>query len=385
MCGIKIDGGSMDKFNLTEIFKWFHANPELGFKETETTKKIREILVINGIDIVETNLSTGLIAVIHGKKQGKTVCLRADIDALPIQEETGLDYASCNTNVMHACGHDFHTTVALGVAIRLNRIKNQFSGTVYIAFEPGEEAFDGAKHILGTGVLKHVSEFYGFHADPAMSIGEAGIKVGGVMAAVDRFRIDVKGIGTHAATPHLGNNPIVALSSLMSDLQSFAGREIPPSEPVVISFTHIDGGTAWNIIPNIAYLEGTVRTLSDEVRRTIRESFHRIVQGFKDITEAECELQWIRGASAVINSVSLCNMAENSAKEEGMKSVNFIPEMVSDDFSSFTELNEKAKGLYLKIGTGKGYPLHHPKFKVDPEAIDGAVSFISNILYKTLS
>lgn len=368
-----------------QVFKLLHENPELGFQETATTSKIGEILEEEGIEIVPTDLSTGLIAMIRGNREGRAVCLRADIDALPICEQTGLDYASRNNGAMHACGHDFHITVALAAAAKLNGLKDHLNGTVYFAFQPAEEIFGGAEKVLQTGILRNVSEFYGFHADPALKVGEVGIKEDGVMASVDRFRINVKGTGTHAATPHLGNNPITVLTSLISALQNFAVREIPPSQSYVVSFTHIDGGNTWNIIPETAFCEGTVRTFRDKDRRFIRDSFFRIVHGFTEMTGTECILEWISGPPAVINSGPLCEAARISAAETGFKAIDFVPEMISDDFSFYTENNPNAQGLYLKIGTGVGYPLHHPKFKIDLEAIGPGAELISRILKNALS
>ena len=375
----------MQSRDWVSVFKWFHENPELGLQETATTAKIREILEEEGIEIVPTDLSTGLIAVIHGSQKGKSVCLRADIDALPIHEQTDLTYASQNCGVMHACGHDFHTTAALAAAAKLNKQKEQLHGTLYIAFEPGEEVFRGAEKILQTGALDNVSEFYGFHADPALKVGEVGIKKDGVMAAVDRFRIDIRGTGTHAATPHLGNNPIPVITSLISALQNFVPREISPTQPYVISFTHIEAGNTWNIIPETAFCEGTVRTLRDKDRKRIKDSFYRTVHSFGDITGAECNLVWTSGASAVINSGSLCAAARIAAAEVGLKALDFVPEMISDDFSLFAEQNTGSQGLYQKIGTGTGYPLHHPQFKVDMKAIDSTADLLSRILLNTLS
>lgn len=367
------------------VFKWFHGHPELGFQETATTNKIREILETEGIEIISTDLSTGLVAVIRGKQEEKSVCLRADIDALPIQEQTDLPYSSHNCGVMHACGHDFHITVTLAAAVKLNRMKDRLNGTLYIALQPGEEVFGGAEKVLQTGVLDNVSEFYGFHADPALRVGEVGIKEDGVMAAVDRFRIDVKGTGTHAATPHLGNNPISVMTSLISALQNFAVREIPPSQSHVVSFTHISGGNAWNIIPEATFCEGTARTFRDQDRRFIRDSFSRIVHGFGEMTGTACELEWISGPPAVINDRALCEAARVTAAEAGLNAVDFVPEMISDDFSFFTEQTVNSRGLYLKIGTGIGFPLHHPKFQIDLAAITPAVELISRILWKTLT
>ena len=368
-----------------QIFQWFHENPELSFQETATTNKIREILESEGIEIIPTNLSTGLIAGIRGNPDGKAVCLRADIDALPMQEQLDLTYTSQNPGIMHACGHDFHITAALATAAKLNKQKDQLNGTLYIAFQPGEEVFSGAEKVWQTGVLHNVSEFYGFHADPALKVGEVGIKEAGVMAAGDRFRINVRGIGTHGATPNLGNNPIPILVSLISALQSFAARELSPVQPHILSVTHIEGGNTWNIIPETASCEGTVRTLDNQARSFIRDSISRIVGGFRDMTGAQCELKWSSGPAAVINSGTLCQTARIAAAESGMKAVDFVPEMISDDFSFYVEHTPGSQGLYLKIGTGIGFPLHHPKFKVDPDVIDPAAEYISILLRKTLS
>lgn len=261
----------------------------------------------------------------------------------------------------------------------------QLHGTLYIAFQPGEEVFSGAEKVWQTGVLRNVSEFYGFHADPAMKVGEVGIKEAGVMAAGDRFRISVRGIGTHGATPHLGNNPIPILASLISAVQNFAARELSPVQPHILSITHIEGGNTWNIIPETAFCEGTVRTLDPQARSIIRDSISRIVRGFGEMKGAACELEWVSGPAAVINSRALSQTAREAAVESGRKAIDFVPEMISDDFSFYTEHTPGSQGLYLKIGTGIGYPLHHPKFKIDPEAINPTADFISILLRKALS
>ena len=368
-----------------EMFKWFHSNPELGLQETATTNKIREILENLGIEIVPTDLSTGLIAAIRGRRAGKAVCLRADIDALPIHEQAELAYASKNSGVMHACGHDFHITAALAAAEIVNRMKDRLKGTLYIAFEPGEEVFQGAERVLQTGVLDNVSEFYGFHSDPALKAGQVGIRKGDVMASVDRFRIDVRGIGTHAATPHLGNNPVPILASLISALQNFAPQKISPMQPYVVSFTHIAGGNTWNVIPETAFCEGTVRTMGEDERDFVRKSFCRIVHSYSEMTGADCTLEWTPGCAAVINDEALCEAARLTAAETGIEAVDFTPEMISDDFSSFPAHNPGSRGLYLKIGTGIGHPLHHPKFEVDPRAISPAAELLCGILINALS
>lgn len=369
--------------NYTELFKWFHVHPELGFEETATTEKIKEILFSQGIEILNTGLKTGLIAVVRGKYPGKSICLRADIDALPIAEQTGLTYSSTAANAMHACGHDFHTTATIAAANILQLERDKLKGTVYFAFEPGEEVFGGAKALIDTGLLNGVSEFYGFHVSPSMGVGQIGIKAGGVMAAVDRFRIEVTGNGTHAATPHLGNNPIPILISLISSLQTFSASKLSPTSPHIIGFTEICGGTAWNIIPDTAFCEGTVRTLNENDRDKIHTAFERIISYHGNLTESDCRLNWQSGAPCIENDGELCALALDAARKVGLETVSVIPEMISDDFSLLTKENN-AKGLYIRIGSGIGYSLHHPQFSVNPSAIEPTAEFLTELIKLTL-
>lgn len=362
---------------ITEIFRWFHAHAELGYQETETTARIREILTDLQVEIVETGLRTGLIAVIRGKTDRKKLCLRADLDALPIAEQTGLSYASMTPGIMHACGHDFHITTALAVATLLKMRQESLPNTVYFAFEAGEEVFGGAERVWNTGALREVSSFYGFHADPSLAVGEVGIREGGVMAAVDGFHITVKGVGTHAATPHLGRNPISALMTLVNAMQAHTQSALPPTSPHVLSFTQIHAGSAWNVIPETAECDGTLRTLDAAERAELMAAFDRIAAHVGAMTDCVCELSWSGSAPCVKNDAALCAVAREKATACGLRCVPILPAMVSDDFSVFAE---KAKGIYLKIGTGIGHPLHHPMFCADPAAILPTARFLADLL-----
>ncbi len=368
--------------NWTEIFEWFHQNPELPYKEFETTKKIREILEEEQIEIIESGLETGLIAVIRGGKEGKIIALRADIDALPIYEESGLAYASVNKGVMHACGHDFHAVATLAAAIRLNRQKNELNGTIYVIFQPGEEAFGGAESVVDTGLIDDVQEFYCIHTEPAFDAGCVGVTPKGVRAAGDRFRVDIKGVGTHGAAPHLGDDPIEIMTQMIGTLRALADRKVDPLEPRVISFTRVSGGSAWNIIPTHVFFEGTVRTLSKESRKTIKDNFAAVTESFNKLAGAECALTWTDGPEAVINDIRLCEIAREAAKRAGLPLPYSPPTMASDDYSAF--LSSGKPGVYVRFGVGKGHGLHHPQYCVDEEAIAPAIDYMEALALTAL-
>jgi amidohydrolase len=244
---------------LTGYFQWFHRHPELSKKEFQTTARIREILLEYEIDeITDTSLSAGLVAVLRGKPGGKTVALRADIDALPVTETTGLPYASETPGVMHACGHDFHLTALLGAAILLAGGWEKLNGNVYLIFQSAEESAEsvtGARELLATGALDTVNEIYGLHTAPALEPGIVAVGPGALYAAVALFHILIKGKSGHAAMPHLAADPIPALASVISQAQTIVSRGTDPFEAVALSITHVEAGTAWNVIPGEAMLE----------------------------------------------------------------------------------------------------------------------------------
>lgn len=372
-----------------EVFRDFHKYPELGFEEYRTTEQIRRILKEEKIETIETGLQTGVIARVRGERQNslrnpKRVALRADIDALPIKEETGLSYASANQGKMHACGHDFHTTAALMCASCLNRNRKLFSGEIWFLFQPGEEVFYGAQKLYAAGALPHIDEFYGFHAAPDLSVGQIGIKAGPVMASVDGFQITVSGIGTHAATPEKGRNPIPVLVDLIGEISRFDQKELSGQTPHVISFTHVEGGNTWNVIPKAARCEGTVRTFDEGLRTRIEAVIRQTAEQQMRKSKTEIKLDWVRGSAPVVNDPLLADFASETAKSEGLDNVPFQPFMLGDDFGYYLQKDSRAKGLYIRIGTGKGFPLHHPGFRILPESIPVAASFLSRLISETL-
>lgn len=252
---------------LVEIRRELHRHPELSHEEVETTRRIREWLQAAGIRIAdEYPLRTGLVAEIGGLREGPVVAVRADIDALPIQEETGLPFASEHAGKMHACGHDFHTAAAIGAALLLKEREADIPGTVRLLFQPAEEKATGARKVIASGALADVSAVLGLHNKPDLPVGTVGIKNGPLMAAADGFVVEVEGRGSHAAVPEAGIDPIVAAAHIVTALQTVASRNVGALQSAVVSATKLHSGTLWNIIPDKAVLDGTVRTFDEAVR-----------------------------------------------------------------------------------------------------------------------
>lgn len=259
---------------LIDCRRQLHEHPELSFEEYETTKALSGWLNEAGVETLELPLETGVLAVIRGAKPGPVICLRTDIDALPIQEETGLPFASKVPGKMHACGHDFHTVSILGATLLLNERKAELEGTVKVIFQPAEENGNGALKVLETGVLDDVQAIFGMHDMPHLPTGTIGIKPGPLMAAVDKFTIDVEGIGTHAAAPEKGIDSIVVASHIITALQTIVARNVSPLNNAVISVTRLEAGNTWNVLPQTAQMEGTVRTFQEHVRDGIPAKMH---------------------------------------------------------------------------------------------------------------
>ena len=365
---------------LTEWFEWFHRHPELSYEEYETTDKIREVLTEAGVEILPCALETGLVAIVRGAKEGPVQALRCDIDALPIREETNLPYASEYEGKMHACGHDFHITAGIGCAVLLNERKDELAGTVKIIFQPGEESSLGALKVLETDVMEDVERIWGLHADPTNEAGTLGIREGYVTAAVDRFVITVKGVGCHGAHPDDGVDPIPAAAGIIQALQTIVTRNVNAFHPALLSVTRLTAGNTWNVIPEEAVLEGTVRTMSLEDRILFERRLREIAQGTAAAYGASAEAEWIAGPPATYNDGS---MAEESIQKARKLGLNVVPEessMGGDDFAFF---EENIPGCYIKVGTGKGQLIHQPGFCVDKAAIWLAAEYLAELMTKS--
>jgi amidohydrolase len=366
---------------LTEIFYWFHQHPELAYKEYETTKKIHDILQDSGINIIDLNLKTGLVAEIQGDFPGPVIALRSDIDALPIQEETELPYSSVIPNVMHACGHDFHTTVMLGAARLLQSRKHDIHGTIKIIFQPAEEAPGGAREIIETGVVKDAALIWGIHTTPALAVGTIGIRKGAVMAAVDRFSISIQGKGTHAGHPHKGIDPIVVTAAIVQAVQTIVSRNMNPFSAGLVSITHIESGNTWNIIPDKAFIEGTVRTMNLEDRVLFEQRLETIVKKTAEVYGAQADFLWFPGPPAVINDGQLCELAQKVAVQSGFCVQEAESSLGGEDFSLYLE---QQKGAFLRIGTAGTYPNHHPKFTADEKALAPTAKYMAELAIASL-
>ncbi|MDD6491398.1 MAG: amidohydrolase [Firmicutes bacterium] len=363
---------------LKEAFYWFHRHPELSYEEYGTTAKIRELLTEAGVEILPCKLETGLVAIIRGEKTGKVQALRCDIDALPIKEETNIPYASEFEGRMHACGHDFHIAAGIGCALLLKERKSELAGTVKIIFQPAEESSLGALKILETDVMEDVDCIWGIHADPTNETGVLGIREGYVTAAVDRFIITVKGIGCHGAHPDDGVDPVPVAAAIISALQTVVTRNINAFHPALISVTRLEAGNTWNVIPETAILEGTVRTMDREDRILFEKRLKEIAEHTAVAYGAQAQVEWIAGPPATYNDKQMAEKCIRLAQTKG--SFQVVPEESSLGGDDFAFLEEGIPGCYIKIGTGKGQLIHQPGFRVDPKVIMPAAEYLTELM-----
>ncbi|MFX3650825.1 MAG: amidohydrolase [Paenibacillus sp.] len=364
----EIHGERAEEFaeRLITIRRHLHRYPELSGEERETTAAIRSWLEEEGVRIAdEYVLRTGLVAEV-GQGDGPVVALRADIDALPIQEETKLEFASQVAGKMHACGHDAHTAILIGAARLLKQRESTLPGKVRLLFQPSEEKATGARQVIQSGALSDVRAVFGLHNKPDLQVGTVGIREGALMAAADGFVVKVEGVGTHAAVPEAGIDPIVVAAHIVTALQAIVSRNVGAQESAVISVTKLHSGTAWNVIPDEAILDGTVRTFDEKVRARIRERFNQVVAGVAAAYGTRATVRWIQGPPAVVNDEALASAAEQVAGQIGLNSVRPLPSPAGEDFSFY---QKEVPGLFLFLGTSGPNEWHHPGFDVDERAL----------------
>ncbi|MDR0759047.1 MAG: amidohydrolase [Treponema sp.] len=351
---------------LEQHFKWFHEHPEPSNGEVETTARIRDILGEAGIETVaappDGGLKTGLVARIRGKAEKPVVALRCDIDALPITEESGLPYSSRNSGFMHACGHDFHTTSLLGAALLLNDERETLEGTVKLIFQPAEEGGGGAWQVLETGVLDDVSEIYGIHVASDQASGIIGISPGATHAGVGVFKIAIKGKGAHAAAPHHGRDPIVAAAQLINAAQIILSRTIDPFDQAVLSFTHVEAGTTWNVIPEEALLEGTFRAFTKEKLTWIAGRLEACCRGTAEAAGLAIDCDWRTYTPATNNDPALSEFAAETARSLGFPVAPVGRIMGGEDFALY---QQRIPGVFWTIGVNSPHGTHHPGFIAD--------------------
>lgn len=373
---------------LIEFRRDLHMHPELSFKEYRTTEKIKDKLISLGIEIIDIGLETGVVGLLRGKGDGPVIALRGDIDALPIRELTNVAYKSKIDGVMHACGHDIHTTSVIGAAVILAGMKEELEGNVIFVFQPAEEINKGAKLMVEKGLFTDVRAdlIFGLHNNPEIPWGKIAIKKGGLMAAVDTIRIKVRGKGGHGAIPNATRDPIIAASAMLMNLQTIVSRNVSPLDSAVISIGTFHSGTANNVIPELVEISGTVRSFSPEVREMLPKRIKAVLESTAQAYMVEAELEYIFDLPAVFNDEEMTKLAYDAATEivgeEGI--VDPIPSMGGEDFSIFTQ---KIPGFFFWLGVGNkekdmNYVWHNPRFDGDDRAIIYASTVMSNMVLK---
>ena len=391
--------GVFDTLQLSELKKLYeqelinfrrdlHMNPELSFKEFRTTNKIKDKLLSLGIEIIDIGLETGVVGLLRGKNDGQTIALRGDIDALPIQELNDVVYKSKVNGVMHACGHDIHTTCVIGAAMILSSIKDEIDGNVLFIFQPAEEVNEGAKLMVEKGLFTDVKAdlIFGLHNNPEIPWGKIAIKKGGLMAAVDTLRFKVKGKGGHGGWPHATRDPIVAASAMVMNLQSIVSRNISPLNSAVVSIGTFKAGTANNVIPEVVEITGTVRSFDSDDRQILSKRIKEILESTARTYMVDVEIEYIFDLPAVYNSEELTNLAYDAAREIVGEDdiVDPNPSMGGEDFSIFAE---KIPGFFFWLGVENkekdmNYVWHNPRFDGDDRAIIIASAVMSNMVLK---
>lgn len=368
--------------DMTAWRRHLHTIPELMFDCHNTAAFVVDRLREFGITDIHTGIATsGVVAIIEGQAEGPTIGLRADMDALPMQEETGLPYASTIDRMMHACGHDGHTTMLLGAARYLAETRN-FKGRVALIFQPAEENGGGGGVMVEEGILDtfNISEVYALHNAPGTPVGHFYTTPGPIMAAADTFHIHITGKGGHGAMPHETVDPIVAALGIANAIQTIVSRNNYSSDNLVVSVTQIHTGSADNIVPEKAYLNGTVRTFDSAVQGMVMARLEAIVEGQAAAYGVDAYMDYEVGYPATINDAAKTEFAADVAREiAGEDGVNADagPEMGAEDFAY---LLEKRPGAYLFVGNGDTAGLHHPEFDFDDDTAAAGASFFARIV-----
>ena len=365
-----------------------HRHPELSFQEFRTTALVREYLLRQGLKIEHDFLETGVVAVLEGGGQGKPggnmVALRADIDALPLQEENSHDFCSAEKGKMHACGHDMHTAILLGTAAVLAEIRDILPGDVLFVFQPAEEkAPGGARPLLEAGLFDHYkpSAIFALHCLPHLRAGKIALREGSLMAAADELYITVHGEGGHASAPHKAADPVLAAAHIITSLQHLVSRVASPYEPAVVSISSINGGNATNIIPGKVVMSGTLRTMNEELRTLMHERLRKNIEHIGKGMGVEAELDIVNGYPVLVNHPAttralhqalVAYLGEDSVEE-------CEPSMTAEDFSYYLQ---HCPGTFIQLGTGreepeKGDTLHSPFFNPDESSIITGMGIMS--------
>ncbi len=363
-----------------------HREPELGFDTEKTAEKV--LAALDGLPLdVETGVAeNGIVATLEGERDGPTVALRADMDALPIQEETGLPFASEIEGKMHACGHDGHTSMLVGAAHALSGMRDRLGGTVKFVFQPAEEGGGGGKVMVDEGVVEDVSSIFALHLWPGLPFGKVATKAGPIMAAADAFEMEIIGSGGHGAMPHLAADAVVIAAQMVTALQTVVSREVDPVEPAVLTVGEIGAGTAFNIIPEKARLGGTVRTLNPDLRERMPERMEAVARGVAKGMRGDANLDYTFSYPVTVNDEGAAGHALGVAENLfGAQSVLELPNpsMTAEDFSFYLE---KVPGAFIWLGVGEDISgLHTPQFAFDEEILPRGSALLAALALESLS
>lgn len=366
-----------------------HSQPELLYDVERTAGFVADRLREFGCDEIHPAIGrTGVVGVIKGRKadNGRVIGLRADMDALPIQEQTNLPYRSQVEGKMHACGHDGHTAMLLGAARYLAKTRN-FAGTAIVIFQPAEEGGAGAKAMIDDGLMDKfgIQEVYGMHNIPTIPIGVFAIRKGPLLAAADRFEIKIEGKGGHASSPHTCVDPLLAGTTIVNALQTIVSRSIDPLDSCVVSVTKFDSGTAFNIIPQTAEIWGTVRTLKAATRDLTEQKFREIVGGVAKAMGVTVSIEYERGYPPTVNHAAQTDIAVHSARRVALNGAvmqDIQPVMGAEDFSYMLEARP---GAFILIGNGETAGLHHPAYDFNDAALPYGMSYWADLVESTLA
>ena len=363
--------------DIVSIRRRFHQNPELGFEEFQTSKFVADYLETLGLQVTRNVAKTGVVGLLKGANPGKTVAIRADMDALPIEELSDVPYNSQVPGKMHACGHDVHVASVLATARILSKLRDQIAGNVKFIFQPAEEAPGGAEPMIAAGVLENpkVDAIIGGHVWGSLDRGVIEVMPGSIMASSDILRLTIKGKGGHAAQPHATIDPVAIASEIVCALQKIVSRQTNPSEAVVISICQFHAGDVFNVIPDTAYLEGSIRTLNNKLRKEIPEKIERIVRGITEAYGATYELDYYFGYPVTVNNPTITESVRQSAISAlGADNVQLSAQasMGAEDFAYYL-LN--VPGTFVRVGVrnaekGICQDIHHPRFNVDESVLE---------------